>query len=77
MIRITQQSNIKCLKCNCTPELLVHIGVYYMCTECFEDEFPTIKSAGINTNNKKLMKVYHKWLQIYLQRSEDSYFDTN
>ena len=83
MIRITTFDNTKCLKCNCTPERLVRIGAYSMCLKCFKEEFPTIKLnqlSGIDTNNKKLMKVYHKWLKIYFKVEEEEYFeyfDTN
>lgn len=88
MIRITTQSNIKCIKCNCCPEKLVKIGAFYMCQKCFNEEFVLTSSeikkfSGIDPKSK-LGEVYHKWLKIYfsvfisfLKEEEDEYFDTN
>ena len=79
MIRITQQYNIKCLRCDTTPEKLVKIGAFYMCRECFEEEFAVKmkelkKFDGIDPKSK-LGEVYHKWLKIYF-KEEEEYFDT-
>ena len=80
MIRITQQSNIQCIKCNITPDKLVKIGAFYMCTECFDEEFvltqSEIKFSGIDPKSK-LGKVYRKWLKIYFKEEEETYFGTN
>jgi len=86
MIRITTYSNTKCLKCLCVPEKLVRIGVYSMCNKCFIKEFEELiediehggayYGKGIDPKGKG-SKSYHHWLQIYLEKSEEEYFDTN
>jgi hypothetical protein len=89
MISITMQHNIKCLKCLAHPEKLVRIGVFYMCDDCFTDEFKDYVSQilsgptgseihhgdGIDPKGKA-GKVYHKWLKKYFEKSEEEYFGT-
>ena len=77
MIRITRQHNIKCLKCLATPEKLIKIGVYYMCDDCFGQEFPAFECSETFDPKGKGSRTYYRWLKIYFQRSEDEYFDNN
>ena len=63
MIKCTEQYNIKCLVCKAIPHRLIMIGAYYMCPDCFNEEF------GEGTEKidpkSKLGDIYYKWLKVY------------
>ena len=75
MIRITEQSNIKCLKCLSIPEKLVRIGAFYMCQTCFEFEFSHYSLPHFSKNSP-YGRIYSKWLKIYLKGAEDDFYNT-
>jgi len=80
MIKITEQYNIRCLKCLACPKKIIRIGVFYMCNNCYNEEFKEltedIKTGGISYGtgidpNGKGSETYYHWLQIYLGKSDE------
>jgi hypothetical protein len=72
MIKVTEQHNIKCIKCLAVPEKIVRIGIYYMCYDCFNVEFEGCSKGSFDVKGE-LGKAYHKWLEIYFQMAEDEF----
>ena len=61
MIKCRSVFNIACLKCYSIPSRLVRIGAFYMCQNCFENEFNVVEFEP----GSKIGKNYSKWLLVY------------
>lgn len=63
MIKAKTFNNCSCLKCGCTNNLMIKIGVFTMCVICFHEEF---EYMAINPkSDSKDIEKYRKWLKIY------------
>jgi hypothetical protein len=66
MIKITEQHNCSCLKCDQIPKTIIRIGVFYMCEKCCNEEFG--ERVAIDPESES-GKIYYKWLKIYFNEN--------